>query len=173
MWFTRFVSFEGWETVVRTQQITWKLSLGLIASITNKKSLVEDEARKEFQEEKTKILCSRNLSGKAEDRYEGLGMGEQGSWSTLVRHFKTYYRLTPTRYAHQVVRFKDETGWLQVAARWGHCGLSRRSSKPSHQISDGIRCWYGHCARDEQSRAPGMNRTRMSSDIGFYVYFSQ
>lgn len=30
-----------------------------------------------------------------------------------------------------------------------------------------------NCARDEQSRAPGMDRTRMSSDGGFYVYFIQ
>ncbi len=47
-WFTRFVSSDGWETIVRTQQISWKLSIGLIASIMNKKNPVEDEARKSF-----------------------------------------------------------------------------------------------------------------------------
>ena len=56
---------------------------------------VEDNARKEFQEKTMKILFSSHLSGKAEDWYDDLEIEEKGSWPTLMKHFKTYYPLTP------------------------------------------------------------------------------
>ena len=56
---------------------------------------VKDDARKEFQEEKIKILFISHLSEKAEDWYDDLEIEEEGSCPTLMKHFKTYYQLTP------------------------------------------------------------------------------
>ena len=42
-----------------------------------------------------KILLSSHLSGKAEEWYDDLEIDDKGSWPTLVKHFETYYQLTP------------------------------------------------------------------------------
>lgn len=41
------------------------------------------------------ILFNSQLSGKAEDWDDDLEIEENGSWRTLMKHFKTYYQLTP------------------------------------------------------------------------------
>lgn len=56
---------------------------------------VEDNARKEFLEETMRILFSGHLLGKTEDWYDDLEIEEKSSWPILIKHFKTYYQLTP------------------------------------------------------------------------------
>lgn len=49
----------------------------------------------EFREETIKILFSSHLSGKAKDWHDDLEIEKKSSWPTLMKHFKTYYQLTP------------------------------------------------------------------------------